>query len=241
MAFPFSSPIFIKRFAGGLIAGSVVFIAGLATHRGAALARPASPPLLSPIAHVQSLPRFQQAQQLCDQKQYVQAAALLEEMANDTTLRGGERIYCHQQRASCLMQTGKPAPPDDAFRAQMDSGLQSVHVAFQRLGKTVSVEQIQKGYGPLHQVMTMADLVKIVRQNGFKAEGVQVNRPGLAHVETPAIALTDENRFVVVLAVAGEGRQGTVRVQDSYKPGDQELLQDVFFARTNGCLLLIHR
>jgi ABC-type bacteriocin/lantibiotic exporter with double-glycine peptidase domain len=84
-------------------------------------------------------------------------------------------------------------------------------------------------------------LAKAARTLGLKAEGVQVSREALAQVETPAVAWVHGNHYIAVLAVQGEGEQGTALIHDPNAPSEQTIPQEQLLRQCSGYLLLVHR
>src|SRR5438034_315612 len=68
------------------------------SQRTTASASSRSDPRLTAIAHVQSLPLYQQAQTACEKQRYQEAADLLERLAATAGLNDLERGFCQEQR-----------------------------------------------------------------------------------------------------------------------------------------------
>ncbi len=87
----------------------------------------------------------------------------------------------------------------------------------------------------------MAGLAKAAEAVGLKVEGVQASREALAEVELPAIAWVNENHYVALLAVQGEGEQATATIHDPNAAKEETLDREKLLQMCSGYLLLIHR
>ena len=205
-------------------------------------------------AHVQSLPLYHQAQQACSRKQYRQAADLLARLAEDSRLSTQERDFCQEQRAICLRDAGLPVPPfRSAFVApvpvnarpltpdQANCGPRALRLVCERLGVRAFLPDLQRTAGTTAQGTSLQGLAQAAQAVGLKAEGVQVSREALSHVEMPAIAWVNENHYVAVLATQGEGAQATAVVHDPNANAEQILSQEQLLSQCSGYLLLVHR
>lgn len=216
-----------------------------------------APAAFSP-AHVQSLPLYRQAESACQRKQYAQAATLLSRLATDTTLSAQERAFCREQQAICLRDAGLPVPayvastlpaasPVTAAPAhpltpeQADCGPRALHLVCQRLGVSASVSDLRKAAGTTGEGTTMAGLTAAAKGVGLKAEGVQVSREALARVEMPALAWVNQDHYVAVLSISGEGESGTAVIHDPNAASAVTIPQEQLLRLCGGYLLLVHR
>jgi len=211
-----------------------------------------------PLAYVQSLPLYHEAQQACSHKQFLHAADLLARLAADTSLSARERVFCQEQRAICLQDAGLPAPPVHVTAASMpvaasvvpspaltpeqaNCGPRALLLLCQRFGIRTSLPALQRAAGTTGEGTNLEGLAKAARSVGLKVEGVQVSREALSQVEMPAIAWVNENHYVAVLALQGEGEQGTATIHDPNGQKEQTISQERLLSLCSGYLLLLHR
>ena len=217
-----------------------------------------APPAFSP-AHVQSLPLYRQAESACQRKQYAQAATLLARLATDTTLSAQERTFCREQQAICLRDAGLPvpasvsavsstlpaapstAPAHPLTPEQADCGPRALHLVCERLGVSASVPNLRKAAGTTGEGTTMAGLTAAAKGMGLKAEGVQVSREALPRVGMPALAWVDQDHYVAVLSMSGEGESGTAVIHDPNTASAVTIPQEQLLRLCGGYLLLVHR
>lgn len=205
-------------------------------------------------AHVQSLLLYHQAQEACSRKQYRQAADLLARLASDKSLAVQERDFCQEQRAICLRDAGVTAPPfHSAFVAptpapsrpltpdQANCGPRALNIACERLGIHASLFDLQRAANTTAQGTNLEGLAKAAQKVGLKAEGVQVSREALGRIEMPAIAWVNEDHYIAVLAMQGEGTQATAVVHDPNSAAEQTIPQERLLSLCSGYLLLVHR
>src|SRR5581483_6426678 len=101
-------------------------------------------------AHVRSLPLYRQAEQACQRRQFLHAAALLSRLA------APERAFCQEQRTLCLQDAGvkvtvasvslpsPPAPATPIHPADADCGPRALYLVCQKLGVSTSVEKLRQ-------------------------------------------------------------------------------------------------
>jgi ABC-type bacteriocin/lantibiotic exporter with double-glycine peptidase domain len=172
---------------------------------------------------------------------------LLERLCASSDLSSADVAFCQQQRTLCLRDAGilKVAPsvstPPVLSPANADCGPRALALVCQRLGVSVSVERLPPLAGTTGKGTSLEGLAKAVRALGLKAEGVQVSREALAQVETPAIAWVNGNHYIAVLAVQGEGDQGTALIHDPNSASEQTISQEQLLRQCSGYLLLVHR
>lgn len=87
----------------------------------------------------------------------------------------------------------------------------------------------------------MAGLMAAAKGVGLKAEGVQVSREALSRVEMPALAWVDQNHYVAVLSISGEGDSGTAVIHDPNANSTVTIPQEQLLRLCGGYLLLVHR
>ncbi len=196
------------------------------------------------VAHVRSLPLYKQAEQACRQKQFPYAANLLQRLAAMPGLTAQERAFCQEQRAICLKDAGDlpvSAPGSMAPEpADADCGPRALFLVCQKLGVSTSVERLRQLAGTTDKGTSMAGLAKAAEAVGLKAEGMQVSREALAEIELPAIAWVNQNHYVALLSVQGEGEQATATIHDPNATEEQTLDREQLLRMSSGYLLLVH-
>jgi ABC-type bacteriocin/lantibiotic exporter with double-glycine peptidase domain len=100
-----------------------------------------------------------------------------------------------------------------------------------------TLEELRNVAGTTEQGTSLAGLAKAARVKGLKAKGVQMDRNALSNLSHPAIAWTDSNHFVAVLAVNGD--RATVR--DPNQEGKEEVSVNELLGRCGGVLLTLSR
>jgi hypothetical protein len=200
------------------------------------------------ILHVQSLALYQQAELACRQKQFREAAHILDQLAASPGLSSDEIAYCNQQRDLCLRDAGDklaltpasltaaPRPPSAA-----DCGPRALALICERMAIHTSLARLNQLANATSQGTSMEGLANAAHALGLKAEGVQVSREALAHVESPAIAWINQTHFVAVLSVQGEGEEATATIHDPNSASAETIPQERLLRLSSGYLLLIHR
>jgi hypothetical protein len=190
---------------------------------------------------------YQQAEQACAQKQYLQAAHLLERLCATPGLSAADVAFCQQQRNLCLRDAGvlKARPsvsaPAALPPANADCGPRALALVCQQLGVSVSGERLRQLAGTTAKGTSMEGLAKAAKALGLKAAGVQISREALAQIETPAIAWVNGNHYIAALSVRGEGEQGTAVIHDPNAASEQTISQEQLLRQCTGYLLLVHR
>ena len=213
-------------------------------------------PRVSAAARVQALPLYHQAEQACSQKQYAQAARLLQRLAATPGLSGEEKSFALQQCNLCLKDAGLPTqpapvipasastPPDvkhPLTAAEADCGPRALLLVCRQLGVSASLDDLRRRAGTTEKGTSMAGLTKAVQSLGLKAEGIQVGREALPTIQMPAIAWVNEHHFIAVLNLNGAGESGTATVHDPNTPNPETLSQERLLRLSTGYLLLVHR
>ncbi len=201
--------------------------------------------LPSAARHVRNFPLYKQAQRACSQKQFRYAAHLLERLAAIPGLSAEEVAFCQEQRDLCLQDAGDQprsitAALVSASPAEADCGPRSLWLVCQKLGVSTSVETLRQLAGTTAKGTSMAGLAKAAEAVGLKAEGVQVSREALAEIEMPAIAWVNQNHYVALIAVQGEGEHSTATIHDPNTAQVQALDREQFLRMSSGYLLLVH-
>ena len=208
------------------------------------------------IAHVQTLPLYQQAQAACKEQRYGQAATLLQQLTALSSLTAAERAFVLQQRALCLKDAGLPvlassispsgAAPAPALSTaapsltNADCGPRALLLLCHQLGVKTTLPFLRQKAGTTKTGTSLAGLATAAQAVGLKAEGVQVSREALPEVETPALAYVNGNHFIAVLALSGKGKNATARVQDPNAAGEATISQERLLRLCSGYLLLLH-
>ncbi len=87
----------------------------------------------------------------------------------------------------------------------------------------------------------MAGLANAAAKVGLNTEGMQVSREALARVETPAVAWVNQNHYIAVLSLDGDGQNATALVHDPNAPNEQNISQERLLRMCGGYLLRVHR
>ena len=208
-------------------------------------------------AHVRSLPLFHEAETDCSVKQFRAAADKLARLATDKSLTPPERDFCLEQRNLCLKDAGLPAPPFAPSPSSVSTKLHAPHkplspeeancgprallLVGESIGVKASLPALQKAAGTTGNGTTFAGLQRAAASLGLKTEGVQMSREALATLDTPAIAWVNENHYLAVLRVQGDGETKTALVHDPNEPHEKTISQEALLRASSGYLLLLHR
>ncbi len=193
-------------------------------------------------------PLYLEAETLCTQKRFGQAADSLLRLSRTSNLSSEDRAYCLQQRQLCLSHlTGSKlqavsisTSAQSAFST--DCGPLALLAVSQKYGIKTSLAELRAAGGTTSEKGTsMQGMTKAALKAGWKSEGVQVNREALPDVPLPAIAWTEGNHYVAVLEMRGRGETGTALIQDPAKPEPEKISQEVLLQRCGGYLLLLKR
>jgi hypothetical protein len=217
-------------------------VVALSSHRGA---------IPSAVLEAQSSPLYHQAQQDYRRHQFQEALRLLDQLGASPGLSPDALAFCQRQRSLCLSAAGiKTAAPlartaslssPPVSPAQTDCGPRALALICQRLGVSASVAQLRQLAGTTARGTSMAGLAKAAKSVGLKAEGVQVSREALGQVEMPALAWVNQNHYVALLSVQGDGEQARATLHDPNKAGEETIDREKLLQRSEGYLLLIHR
>jgi len=201
---------------------------------------------LSAAEHVQSMPVYLQAVVACRHKQFLKAAGLMQHLAASPLLFAQEKAYCKRQQFLCLQDAGvlpksSPTLPTAVSPAQAaDCGPRALALVCQRLGVSTSAERLKQLAGTTAKGTSMEGLAKAANALGLKAEGVQVSREALSEVPMPALAWTNENHYIAVFNVQGDGDQATAAIEDPNLPHEQTIAKEQLLRLCSGYLLLVH-
>lgn len=229
----------------------------------------ASPPRTTPArafaaVGVRSLAAYRQAEAACTGKRYAKAADLLARLAGDTRLSIADRAFCREQQAICLRDANLPVPPiastpfvpasvvtvpiasaASPMRSltpmQADCGPRALRLVCERLGVQASLPALRQMAGTTAQGTSMAGLANAAAKVGLNTEGMQVSREALARVETPAVAWVNQNHYIAVLSLDGDGQNATALVHDPNAPNEQNISQERLLRMCGGYLLRVHR
>jgi hypothetical protein len=213
-----------------------------------------SPSPLDAVSLVQSHPLYQQAEQACQHKQFHKAARLLSRLAASPSLSADAVTFLHEQRDLCLRDAGEkvapsvvvvsstPVPPSvSASSVASDCGPRALALVCQRLGVSATLARLRELAGTSEKGTSMAGLAKAAEAVGLKAEGVQVSREGLGHVELPALAWVNSRHYVVVWEIRGDTGQGTATIRDPNQAQEETIPREKLLQLCGGYLLLLHR
>ena len=205
------------------------------------------------IAHVRTLPLYQQATTACQQKRYRDAADLLARLAKQSDLTPSEITFVEQQQVLCLKDAGLPAPKliPTAFHptasrtttakadpASVDCGLALVCT---KLGVKTDVATLRQKAGTTGQGTSMAGLGNAAKSLGLKTEGVQISREALHDLRLPAIGYVNGTHFIEVIALNGNGsgEDATATIHDPNLSTEQTIPQERLLRLTSGYLLSV--
>jgi hypothetical protein len=206
----------------------------------------------NPADRVSRIPEFRKAEDEFTAGHFAQAASLMERVERNNSLSTAELRWLREQRNVCLKRAGRPAvelPAEvrpAAFSGartvrQADCGPRALAIAAARMGVRAPLERLTKLAGTTRFGTTMEGLAGAAKAIGLRAEGVQVDRQGLADLGTPAIAWMDRNHYAAVLSVKGDPEDGTAMVHDPNRREPQEVPQAQLMAESGGYLLELRR
>jgi len=200
---------------------------------------------LTAVGHVQSLPVYHQAALACRHKQFREAARLLEDLVASPRLSEQEKAFCRQQRLICLKDAGllpksTPLPSVPQPVRDADCGPRALALVCQRLGVSTSVEQLGQLAGTTAKGTSMEGLAHAANTVGLKTEGVQVSREALSEVPMPALAWVNDNHYIAVYHVQGDGDQATADIEDPNQLHEQTIAKEQLLRLCSGYLLLVH-
>lgn len=210
---------------------------------------------------VHSLPAYHKAEAACRGGRYGEAADLLARLGSDTRLSAEYRAFCREQQAICLRDAGLPVPASASVLPavstvpivsaasllrsltpeQADCGPRALRIVCERLDVRASLPALRQMAGTTGQGTSMAGLASAAEKLGLKAEGMQVSREALSRIETPALAWVNQNHYVAVLSLKGDGPEATALVHDPNQSGEQTIGQEQLLRLCGGYLLLVHR
>ena len=238
--------------------GAFVCVGGCAPR---AASPPASAPSSSPrnfspsraaLLSVPALPAYQQAAQAYRHKNYQKALALLDTLLASPTLSSEDRAFLQNQQTLCryaLHPGAKSTSPTSSVAAashpktpaDADCGPRALALACQKLGVAASVEKLRQAAGTTAQGTSMAGLVRAAHGLGLTAEGVQVSREALADAQTPAVAWVNQNHYVTLLSLQGEGDAATATIHDPNDAVEKTIPREQLLRLCGGYLLLLKR
>ena len=212
----------------------------------------AAPHRVENANRIPTSPEYKQAQEAYKRHDYSAALALLGRLASRPDLSTEERDFLTRQQTLCknaqhpekktavvAASAASPALPKTA--ADADCGPRALAIACRKLGVAASVEQLRQAAGTTAQGSSMAGLAKAAKSVGVEAEGVQVSREALNEVETPAVAWVNQNHYVALLALSGEGERATATIHDPNDAAEKTITREQFLRLCNGYLLLLKR
>ena len=210
----------------------------------------------SAITHVRSLPRYKDAQQACASKHYSEAAELLLSLSRTSGLNKNEIAFCVSQFNVCRKDSGLPLRSSDRDRdrdsindrhevssntrrlspntaSEADCGPKALAIACQQFNTRTILADLRKAAGTTKDGTTMGGPGDSRTDPGLKAEGIQVGRDALSHLQMPAIAWFHGNHFVAVLALnGGAGDAGTAEIHDPNDPRPEKVSVRRFYFET---------
>ena len=236
---------------------SLVSLSGCAPHAGSPPhAAPPSPQRIlasrANLLTVPSLPTYQQAAQAYRRKDYQKALTLVNALLVSSALSDEDRAFLQNQQALCqralhpsaktvFASAAVAAPQHPKTPSDADCGPRALALACQRLGVTASVAKLRQAAGTTAQGTSMAGLVRAAHGLGLTAEGVQVSREALADTQTPAIAWVNQNHYVTLLSLQGEGDAATATIRDPNEAADKTMPREQLLRLCGGYLLLLKR
>lgn len=196
---------------------------------------------------IQHSPVYREAVAFFDGKQYLQAIAKLDRLADDPDLTPADREFLARQRQICRDAiTGKPsavparAPalvPNPSPPPLGDCGPRALTIVAHQLGIKADAASLTRRAGTTTHGTNLDGLKRAARTIGLKADGVQMDRAALSQLDHPAIAWVDGNHYLAVLKVNGE----EATIQDPNKPKEEVIATEELLRRSGGILLTLRR
>ncbi len=195
----------------------------------------------SAISRIHSDPLYRQAEACCRQHRYLQAAHLLQRLANQPGLSLEAVDFVRRQRNICLRDAGqkvfttedteeyrgKTLSLSSAVRAvapaEADCGPRALRLVCQQFGIEVSLSKLRQLAGTTAQGTSMAGLATAAKAVGMKAEGVQTGRDALPELDMPALAYVNGNHFLAVLSLQGSGDEGIATIHDPNRAAEETI------------------
>ena len=205
------------------------------------------------ISHspITASPLYLQAEKLCKEKRFQQAADALLQLSQTPELSSEDKAFCLKQQEICLAHltskpTRKPEIAVDTSRSARpartsDCGPASLLLLCRKFGVKATLAELREAGGTNEKGTTLQGMARAAEKTGWKSEGVQVSREALSEIQTPAIAWTEGDHYLAVLEMQGRGERGTVLIQDPGKSEPETISQEKLLQRCGGYLLLLKR
>ena len=197
---------------------------------------------------IQSDPAYLAASKRFQEKDYTGARTQLQAIAARPGLSAADSAFVLRQLDLCQEAImGKPSKKAEAAvspRAStptptLDCGPRALQIAAKALGVTADLEALKVAAGTDKEGTALEGLKKAATTIGLKAEGVQMDRDALAHLNTPSVAWWEGNHYVAVLKVSQSALTGevTATVQDPNQPDSQSVPLADLLANSGGIIL----
>jgi hypothetical protein len=205
-----------------------------------------SPRIPSQNPSIQRSPVYREAAALFERKQYHEAIAKLDRIAEDPDLTPADREFLKHQREICQgAATGRPIPvlrapspaPKLAPPPLGDCGPRALAIIAQQLGVKANPSELTKAAGTTAHGASLDGLRRAATSIGLTAEGVQMDRAALSQLDHPAIAWADGNHYLAVVKVAGE----ETTIHDPNKPHEEVIATEELLRRSGGILLTLRK
>ena len=234
-----------------LILGAIALLLALHAHKASRPRPPVGPsaPAYDPlqaIEQVQSLPLYQQAQNLYRHHQPQKAARLLQRIPHLIALNSTQNAFLQDQIQLCLMphspSSQKTAPSlQQASLAQVDCGPRALLLVCRYLGLHPTLAQVRRLCALTPRGTTLLSLAQAAQKLGLQATGVQTGRKALPLLPMPAIAWVNGHHFIAVFSLSKDPKHLTATVQDPNVGHPQTLSQERLLSLSGGYLLLLRR
>ncbi len=197
---------------------------------------------------VRSSAEYQEAVRRYARKDYHCALALLDTLLSSPHRTDAECAFLVRQRVLC--ERALTGPSSRAIHpsltspnlplsasAPTDCGPRALLLACRKLGIPATLDELRQHAGTNSRGTTLDGLAHAAQAKGLQADGVQMDREALAHLDRIAIAWVDGDHYVAILSVDGD----RATIHDPNKINEEVITTDELLRRTGGILLRLSR
>lgn len=201
---------------------------------------------------VQSDPQYLDASKRFQAKDFTGARTQLQAIAARPKLSAADSTFVQRQLDICEEAiTGKPSqkveaaisPRTSTPTPSPDCGPRALQIVAKELGIKADLETLKAAAGTGKEGTALEGLKKAAVAIGLKAEGVQMDKDALAHLNTPSVAWWEGNHYVAVLRVSQSALTGevTATVNDPSQPKSQSVPLADLLAKSGGIILKLKK